>query len=106
MSIKAKRIYTCTPVSFSGGDNFFARDSGLFRKTLLSIGIENKSIVQLPHREGVILYSWGAPRYTVVARAIIAELKDWEMGHRDPESISRTWQPYFHADKVLEHLLG
>ena len=133
MSIKAKRIYTCTPVSFSGGDNFLARDSGLFCKTLLSMGIENKSIVQLPHQEGehadflirtsmsnlkspewwkshhlegVILYSWGAPRYTAVARSIIAELKEWEMRHRVPESISRTWQPYFHADKVLEHLFG
>lgn len=92
-----KRIYTCTPVSFHANDGFFTRDSGLFCKTLLSMGIESKSIMPLPYYEddqnehlirtsmsnlkspawwsslnldGVILYSWGQPQYTAIAKAI------------------------------------
>ena len=97
MNPKYKKIYTCTPVSFRANDVFFIRDSGLFCKTLIQMGIESKSVMPLPYHEddqkedlirtsmrnlksavwwksleidGVILYSWAVPRYTAVARAI------------------------------------
>lgn len=97
MNPKYKRIYTCTPYAFHANDGFFIRDSGLICKTLLSMGIESKSVMPLPYYEddqkedlirtsmsnlksaqwwkeqnidGVVLYSWGAPRYTGVAKAI------------------------------------
>jgi hypothetical protein len=89
--------YTCTPVSFSGGPDFFARDSGLICKGLQSLGLKCKAIMPLPSHAGdaetdllrtdaanltrsewwqdiradrVVLYSWGAPEYKNVARAI------------------------------------
>ncbi len=89
--------YTCTPVSFSGGPDFFARDSGLICKGFQSLGIPCKSIMPLPNHPAdlkddllrtefnnlenpkwwqsigakyVILYSWGHPKYTKVAHAI------------------------------------
>ena len=92
-----KKIYTCTPVAFHADDWFFIRDTGLISSTLRSLGVESKTIMPLPWYDGdqqehivrtapqnlrstrwwraqgldaVILYSWGDPRYTLVARAI------------------------------------
>lgn len=92
-----KKIYTCTPVAFHADDWFFIRDTGLISSTLRSLGVESKTIMPLPWYDGdqqehivrtaptnlrstrwwtaqeldaVVLYSWGDPRYTLVARAI------------------------------------
>lgn len=89
--------YTCTPVAFVGDESFFMRDSGLFSRSFRRLGIESKSVMPLPghdadfadelirteyaHLEspawwknlgidGVLLYSWGAPRYRRMAWAI------------------------------------
>lgn len=97
MNPRYKKIYCCTPVAFAANEHFFIRDTGLISRTLQSMGIESKCIMPLPYhdsdqREGiirteyknlrsvswwkslgidaVILYSWGAPRYTLIARAI------------------------------------
>lgn len=97
MNPRYKKIYCCTPVAFPANEHFFIRDTGLISRTLQSMGIESKCIMPLPYhdsdqREGiirteyknlrsvswwkslgidaVILYSWGAPRYTLIARAI------------------------------------
>lgn len=91
-----KRIYTCTPVPFHGNKFFFSRDSGLFCRSLQKWGAESKVIMPLPgydddeedvlrvnyhqlespdwweslNLDGLILYSWAAPRYRKIARAI------------------------------------
>lgn len=97
MNPRYKKIYCCTPVAFAANEHFFIRDTGLISRTLQSMGIESKCIMPLPYhdsdqREGiirteyknlrsiswwkslgidaVILYSWGAPKYTLIARAI------------------------------------
>ncbi len=97
---RATRIYTCTPVAFSTEARFFTRDTGLIHTQLKAMGVESRCILALPHTEtdmpdpegriiratladmqspqwwrkldidGVYLYSWGAPRYLMVARAI------------------------------------
>jgi len=90
------RVFTCTPVDFAGGESFFSRDSGMFCRGLISIGIESRAIMPGPSRVGddpllirtdpqnlknaswwltheldaVILYSWAAPRFTPIAEAI------------------------------------
>jgi len=46
--------YTCTPIAFSGGGDFFSRDSGLVCKGLQSLGINCKSIMPLPVLHGDI----------------------------------------------------
>lgn len=97
MGLRGRKIYTCTPVAFLADDSFFIRDSGLICRELLSIGVDSKCVMPLPYSEsdqkadiirttmsnlksadwwkslnidGVVLYSWGLPRYTGVARAI------------------------------------
>lgn len=97
MNPKYKKVYCCTPVAFHANDGFFIRDTGLISRTLQSMGIESKCIMPLPHyeddqREGlirteysnlestqwwqnlgidaVVLYSWGAPRYRKIAKAV------------------------------------
>lgn len=90
--------FTCTPVRFAGGDAFFARDSGLLCKGFQSIGVPCRAIMPGPSMpddhdgndlirtddrnledpawwralgaDGVVLYSWAAPRYAKVASAI------------------------------------
>jgi glycosyltransferase involved in cell wall biosynthesis len=84
-------------VAFHADDWFFIRDTGLISSTLRSLGVDSKTIMPLPWYDGdkqehvirtrptnlrsvqwwkeqevdaVILYSWGDPRYTLVARAI------------------------------------
>lgn len=90
------RIYTCTPIPFSGDHTFFSRDSGLCCRGLQSIGIESRAIMPYPaidsdeadlirtdyenlesvawwrnlEIDGLIFYCWGDPRYTKIANAI------------------------------------
>ena len=90
------RIFTCTPVAFGGGADFFARDSGLLCRGLQAIGIESRAVmpggrkpedqddlIRTEYRslesadwwraqklDGVMLYAWGRPRYRKVAAAI------------------------------------
>ena len=97
MNPKYKKIYTCTPVAFHANDGFFIRDTGLLAAGIRSMGIESKCIMPLPYYEddqkehlirtpmanlksvewwkslgidGLILYSWGMPKYNAIARAI------------------------------------
>lgn len=92
-----KKIYTCTTISFEANQHFHIRDTGLIAKSLRSLGVESKCIMPLPAHpgdldlplirveykkledpawwrslqiDGVYLYSWGGPKYTLVARAI------------------------------------
>ena len=81
---------------FSGDARFFTRDSGLFSRALQSLGIESRPVMPGPAQEGdmaelmrvpykkleepdfwkslgldgLILYSWAAPRYLPVAQAV------------------------------------
>jgi glycosyltransferase involved in cell wall biosynthesis len=90
------KIYTCTPVRFRGGDIFFSRDSGLLCKGLSMLGVETRALLPGPPIEdkdpllwrvpyaqlessdfwrslsldGLILYSWAAPRYYPIAQAL------------------------------------
>jgi glycosyltransferase involved in cell wall biosynthesis len=90
------RVYTCTPVCFQGDAWFFTRESGLFSKGLAALGIDSMSVMPGPAKEddkenllrvpyeqlessdfwrgleldGLILYSWAAPRYLPIARAV------------------------------------
>ena len=90
------RIFTCTPVAFGGGPDFFARDSGLLCRGLQSLGIESHAIMPGEIRaddepdlirtayanlesaswwreqkiDAVVLYAWGRPKFRKVARAI------------------------------------
>lgn len=97
MPLQGKRIFTCTPVAFHGDARFFTRDTGLICMNLRRLGAESKAIMPLPfheddiredivrvpmeqlksaewwrslHLDGLVLYSWGAPRYTAIVRAI------------------------------------
>ena len=92
-----RKVYTCTPVAFHANARFFTRDTGLISRTLRELGYESKTIMPLPWHaddeaeniirtdarnlrstawwkstgiEAVVLYSWGDPRYTLIARAI------------------------------------
>lgn len=88
--------YTCTPVAFGGGPDFFARDSGLLSRGFQALGIESRAIMpgerkpedleelirtdygnlestawwQSLELDGVVLYAWGRPRFRKVAEAI------------------------------------
>ena len=90
------RWYTCTPIAFGGGEDFFARDSGLMCRGFQSLGIESRAVMPLPagaddsgdlirtefadlesaawwrsqNLDGVVLYAWGRPRFRKVAAAI------------------------------------
>lgn len=97
MPSSRKHICTCTPVAFHANDSFFFRDSGLLSQSLRELGVESKAIMPLPwysddrredvmrvsyglleseswwrslHLDGLILYSWAAPRYRRIARAV------------------------------------
>ena len=97
MNPKYKKIYCCTPVAFHANDGFWIRDTGLISNTLRSMGVESKCIMPLPYYDddqkehlirneyknlksvtwwknldidACVLYSWGAPKYTLIARAI------------------------------------
>lgn len=90
------RIYTCTPVAFGGGPDFFERDSGLLCRGFQQLGIESRAVMPgdrqredqddlirtdyanlesvewwKSHKlEALVLYAWGSPRYRLVAKAI------------------------------------
>lgn len=90
------RFFTCTPVAFGGGADFFARDSGLLCRGFQALGIESRAVMpgeRKPEDEadlirteysnlesadwwrsqdldGVVLYAWGRPRFRKVAAAI------------------------------------
>lgn len=98
MSNSPCRYATCTPVAFHANENFYTRDTGLICKELQKLGAECRVVMPLPAHEddlptgdllrvetrklystawwrsmgveGVILYSWGDPRYTGIAKAI------------------------------------
>ena len=90
------RIFTCTPVAFGGGPDFFARDSGLLCRGFQAIGCESMAVMpgeRMPEDEadllrtefgnlesaawwraqaldGLVLYAWGRPKFRKVAAAI------------------------------------
>ncbi len=90
------RWFTCTPVAFGGGPDFFARDSGLMSRGFQAIGCDSRAVMPGEpqvgdeadlirtdytnlesagwwkcHRlDGVVLYAWGSPKYRKVAAAI------------------------------------
>jgi glycosyltransferase involved in cell wall biosynthesis len=91
-----KRWFTCTPVAFGGGPDFFARDSGLLSRGFQAIGCDSRAVMpgepqagdeadlirtdyanlestdwwKSHHLDGVVLYAWGSPKYRKVAAAI------------------------------------
>lgn len=98
MSAQHPRIYTCTPFAFPADGYFYTRDTGLLCRSLQALGAESRVVMPLPRHgedlpeapllrvpgrrlrsaawwreqrlDGVMLYSWGDPRYLGVARAI------------------------------------
>lgn len=90
------RWFTCTPVDFGGGADFFARDSGLTCRGLQAFGCEARAVMPGQRRDeddadlirtdyhhlesaewwrshqldGVVLYAWGSPKFRHVAKAI------------------------------------
>jgi glycosyltransferase involved in cell wall biosynthesis len=90
------RVFTCTPVDFTGDESFFSRDSGLLCRGLQLLGIESKAVMpgfrmvgDLPdlirteyknledpkwwksHQvDAVILYSWADPRFSSITEAV------------------------------------
>lgn len=90
------RIFTCTPIEFGGGSDFFARDSGLLCRGLQSIGVDSRAVMPGSRRQedeadlirtaypnleqadwwrsqaidAVVLYAWGRPKFRKVAKAI------------------------------------
>jgi len=89
--------YTCAPVSFGGGPDFFCRDSGLICKGFQSLGTPCKSIMPLPEHpddiredllrteaenlarpdwwrsigaSNVVLYSWAHYKWWRIAQAV------------------------------------
>ncbi|MEO7101653.1 MAG: glycosyltransferase family 4 protein [Luteolibacter sp.] len=96
ISGKTQRWFTCTPVAFGGGPDFFARDSGLLCRGFQSIGCESRAVMPGERKpeddadlirtkfanlesaawwkshqlDGVVLYAWGSPRFRKVAKAI------------------------------------
>ena len=90
------RWFTCTPVAFGGGPDFFARDSGLMCRGFQALGCESHAVMpgerqagdeadlirtdyrnlesaewwKSHHLDGVVLYAWGSPKYRKVAAAI------------------------------------
>ncbi len=90
------RWFTCTPVAFGGGADFFARDSGLLCRGFQSLGIESRAVMpgdrqpgdqadlirtdlgnlesaawwRAQQLDGVVLYAWGSPQFRQVAAAI------------------------------------
>jgi len=88
--------FTCTPMDFGGGEDFFSRDSGLLSRGFREIGVESRAVMvgeprsgdcedlirtNLQHLEsadwwsrhqldGVVLYAWGLGKYRRIAQAI------------------------------------
>lgn len=92
------RWFTCTPVEFGGGADFFARDSGLLCRGFQALGLESRAVMpgapqagdeadlirtdygnlesaewwRSHQLDGVLLYAWGRPKFRKVAAAIQA----------------------------------
>lgn len=92
------RWFTCSPRNFFGTDAFFARDSGLTCHGFRALGIESRAIALAPAHEGqsadmirgtieqmnnpawwgalnldgLIIYTWGQPKYRSVVEAAMA----------------------------------
>ena len=92
------RWFTCTPVEFGGGADFFARDSGLLSRGFQALGVESRAVMpgerqagdeadlirtdygdlesadwwRAQQLDGVVLYAWGRPKFRKVAAAIRA----------------------------------
>ncbi len=92
------RIFTCTPVAFGGGAEFFARDSGLLCRGFQAIGVESRAVMpgecepedeadlirtdyqnlessawwSSQQIDGLVLYAWGRPKFHKVAAAVEA----------------------------------
>ena len=90
------RFFTCTPVAFGGGADFFTRDSGLLCRGFQALGIDSRAVMPGARKpeecadllrtdyknlesaewwraqdlDGVVLYAWGRPRFRKVAAAI------------------------------------
>ncbi len=90
------RWFTCTPVAFGGGPDFFARDSGLLCRGFQAAGCDARAVMpgermaedeadlirteyanlesaewwKSLQLDGVVLYAWGSPKYGKVAKAI------------------------------------
>ncbi len=90
------RWFTCTPVAFGGGPDFFTRDSGLLCRGFQAAGCESRAIMPGERKaddlddlirtkyadlesaawwksqelDGVVLYAWGSPQFRKVAKAI------------------------------------
>jgi len=90
------RWFTCTPMDFGGGPDFFARDSGLLSRGFQARGIESRAVMPGASRpddepdlirtsypnledpawwrshglDGVVLYAWGRAKFRRVAEAI------------------------------------
>jgi hypothetical protein len=90
------RWFTCTPVAFGGGPDFFTRDSGLMCRGFQAAGCEARAVMpgepqaedeadlirtefsnlesadwwRSRQLDGVVLYAWGSPKYRRVAAAI------------------------------------
>jgi glycosyltransferase involved in cell wall biosynthesis len=90
------RWFTCTPVEFGGGADFFTRDSGLLCRGFQALGMESRAVMPGARKaedeaelirteyanlessewwrslklDGVVLYAWGRPRFRKVAAAI------------------------------------
>ncbi|MCH7227985.1 glycosyltransferase [Haloferula sp. A504] len=88
--------FTCTPVAFGGGEDFFCRDSGLLSRGFRAIGVESRAVMPGERKpedldelirtdaanlestswweshglDGVVLYAWGRPKFRRVAEAI------------------------------------
>jgi len=92
-----QKWFTCTPYRFPGDQSFFNRESGLLCKGFQEIGVDSKAVMPGPavendqandlirtdyknledadwwrqfNLDGVVLYAWGLPKYTAIARAI------------------------------------
>ncbi|MGA0846296.1 MAG: glycosyltransferase family 4 protein [Luteolibacter sp.] len=96
MKVTLVRVYTCTPIAFGGGPDFFTRDSGLLCRGLQAIGVESRAVMpgervtsdqadlirtnyanlesaewwRSLHLDAVVLYAWGRPKFRKVAMAI------------------------------------
>lgn len=92
------RWFTCTPVVFGGGADFFARDSGLVCRGFQELGVDSRAVMpgdrqpeddadlirtefenlesadwwRAHQLDGVVLYAWGSPKFRRVAAAIRA----------------------------------
>lgn len=127
-----KKIYTCTPVSFAANNGFWIRDTGLISRNLRRAGVESKCVMPLPWHDddddkehlirislremespewwkslqldGLVLYSWGLPKYLKIAKAVhkagIPCMLHWDGG----ATTRRLFSPKYHILQWLRAL--